>query len=76
MPFPLKKKKATERFPLSQKDTTRQLPQHLLMSLMSFPYSLLAIRAVVLGLSWPAVQPYVTVISATKSYITQQPSTI
>lgn len=70
----LKEKKATERF--YSLDTARQLPQSLLMPLMSFPYSQLPIHAVVLGLSWPAVQPYVSVISATKAYITHQPGTI
>lgn len=46
------------------------------MSLMYFPYSQLAIRAVVLALSRTAVHPYVGVISATKAYNTHQPGSI
>lgn len=57
----------TQREFCTQKDTTRQLPLSLQVSVMPFPHSQLAICVQVLSLSWPAVRPYVRVISATKA---------
>lgn len=65
--FPLKKKSS---FSKPEEHMCRQLPQSLLMSLMPFPCSQLAICALVLGLSQPAVLPYISVTSATKVHLT------